>query len=807
MNNFKNLRHIFHLTLWLCLSFACWMALSREWGIVPALGPLLDLRSGVWHHQPLQWRDQDLAGLTAPVEVGFDASGVPHIFAQNEADLYLVQGFVVASQRLFQMDVYARLGSARLSELAGERAAPVDQFFTQFGMRRAERLAHAELQKNPQTRMMVESYLKGVNQHIQQLADLPVEYKILGRRPEAMSTDIVSSMSKVMTFNLSGNSADLQMTLLRAQLSKAQILDLFPEFLPPEYEDVVFPKLQLPGRVTEEIADFNSHFQHLPEVPRPPGFNGSNNWAVNARKSATGYSILANDTHLGLSLPNVWYEVQLSCPEFNVYGAGFPNVPGIVNGFNRDIAWGPTNGTTDVLDYYEVEFESEVSLRYRDRGQWRTADVDTEVIRDRHGGSAEVLVPWTKWGPVLHREGKYGLVARWTGHDPSNELLAVRQLYHAKNVRECLSAFELWQSPIQNFVCADARQIGLVHAGHIPLRKVNEGRFIQSPEQTHSQLAQFFRAPERPQVIDPPEGYLLSANQRILPQNNPYLGASYEDPFRGRRIRHLLESKAKLSGEDLMAIQNDDLDGEAAEILPLLLRGLVTRGLSEEQIEAVKSLKSWDHRARAEQVEPTLYKAWYQNLKRLMFEDDWTLPPRFGVMPTDMRLSLMLHRLERDPQHPDHKWIDNSRTSIQETLPHLIKQSWLAAWYELQSTLGPAPKEWKWQRWNLTKFTHVGRFPGFGNVGLPMNGAADSVRGQRGWHGAVYKLVVELGPQLRAWIQIPGGNSGDPLSNLYDRFVEDWTQGKMRSVEFFRDREEAKAKSQTWITFRPEEAP
>ncbi|NJL23855.1 MAG: penicillin acylase family protein [Calothrix sp. SM1_5_4] len=210
----------------------------------------------------------------------------------------------------------------------------------------------------------------------------------------------------------------------------------------------------------------------------PAAGNGSNNWAVGPEKSATGHSILANDTHLGLTLPNIWYENQLSCPEFNVYGVALISVPGIINGFNSEVAWGPTNGTTDALDYYETEFEDESSLKYRFHGRLEAAEVKRETVLVRGGDPLSVDVIWTKLGVLMHREGRYGLVANWMGHRPGLELKAVRGLYAAKTAAQCLDSFTDWFVPLQNFICADRGRVSILHAGRVPRREIGEGRFI-----------------------------------------------------------------------------------------------------------------------------------------------------------------------------------------------------------------------------------------------------------------------------------------------------------------------------------------
>ena len=791
------------IVYWFLLSMAWLTALACRWGVVPALGPLLDPSRGIWNHEPFVWRDHKIPGLKRTVQVAVDKNGVPHFFASNEEDLYLAQGYIVASQRLFQMDVTTRSMSGYLSELIGTKGLKLDRFFTSFGMRQAERELHSELIKNSVTAMMSRQYLLGVNSYIRQLQTPPPEYKIIGVQPREMDTHIISRMAKTMTYSLSGGNPELLLSHLRLTMPVDKILRLFPEFLSGEYEDFVYPG---PGgtapraRETAALFDFQSHIKNFPEIPRPAGFNGSNNWVVGPGKSVTGHSLLANDTHLGLSLPNVWYENQLSCPEFNVYGVSFPSVPGVVNGFNRDIAWGPTNGSTDAIDYYEIEFSDSTSLRYKDGAHWLEAKVFDEAV-----GGEVVRVLWSKWGPVLYREGRYGLVVNWTGQRASNELAVLRSLYSGKSARACMQSLGAWQVPIQNFVCADQDHIGMMHAGFIAQRNLGEGRFISTPEQTASALTQPVAGASQPRAYDPPVGFLRSANQRIMGPSYPYyMGWNYEEPFRARSIRKQLESKDKLSSADLIALQSDSYSAEAEFILPSLLKSLQVDALTPEQKQRVLELAKWDFRIRAQEVLPTIYKQWYRTLREELFSDEISLVEKSDFGPKDARVAEILRRVSANAADPDAEWVDDLRTKERETLHEIVTRAFQKAWTSLRKDYGEDSSQWIWQRWNRASLPHMAKIPGFGTSTLEMDGSSDSVNGNRGWHGAVYRFVIELGPSVKAWMQVPGGNSGDPFSRDFEKFTREWARGEMREVEFYSDIEEARRRASQVIELSPE---
>jgi len=788
--------------LWPLAAIIWLLVLALPLGPLPPLGKLLDFHAGIWAHRDFKWQDLHLKGLKNPVQVAIDSSGVPHLFAQNESDLYFAQGYIMASQRLFQMDLSTRSTSGHLAELVGDKGLVMDRFFVKFGMRQSVLKTTNDYMSNPHTAEMLSAFTAGVNSYIQSLTELPIEYKLLDQRPQPFDVSRIVQMARALTFSLTSGGNDYLLSHLRETLPVAKVLDLFPEFMPPEYSDYIFPgPWSKSKRAHEKPEDFKfvTHIKNFPDIPSPSKGNGSNNFVIGPAKSKTGHSILANDTHLDYSLPDIWFENQLSCPEFNTYGVSLPDVPGVVAGFTNDIAWGPTNGTTDALDYYEVEFTDDT--HYLDHGQSNEAQVFPETITSSSGHSEPIDVVWTKWGPVIYREGRYGLVANWTGFTTKEEFKALRSLYDAHSAKECLDAFNTWNVPIQNWACADADNFGLTHGGLVPKRAIGEGRFIEQPTTTALQVSV-----ERPTRLNPKEGYLRSANQRVVDDTFPnYMGWDYEEPFRGMRIRQLIEAQEKLNGEDLIRIQNDDYDLQAEMALPTLLKVIARDKLSIDQLAAIQALEKWDFHADAGKIEPSIYKSWFETLKYEIFHDDINLSEKPTFYPKDIRVIEIIKRVAQDPTDSDAEWIDDKMTPETETLSDIVTHSFKKSWSKLSDDLGSDSKRWTWQNYNVTKIPHVARLAGFGSSPLRMNGAGESVRSNRGKHGPVYKFVIELGPNRRAWMQVPGGESGDPLSPEFERNVKDWSQGVMRPVELYKDVDEAKAKGAQIIQLTPGE--
>lgn len=790
-----------------------WLAPALIWTLIlafglpwiPALGPIFDLRSGIWDHNPKPFENAVLGGLKKPVTVTFDKNGVPHLFAESESDLYIAQGYLTAAYRQFQMDLSTRAADGQLGELVGNRGKEMDQYFVAMGMRKSNRERLEKYNKDPQTHAMMDNYVLGANSWIESSDYVPPEYKIFGSKPSLYSAARIINMSKILSYNLSARSNDVHLSEIQQQLGFDKTLALFPEY--NKVEDFVWTK-KFSGRAPEtpELFKFEPKIKDIPKYPMPNPGQGSNNWVVVPEKSASGTSLLANDTHLGLQLPSIWMELQLSCPEFNAYGVSLVGVPGLVNGFNKDVAWGPTNGVTDVHDYYEVQFTDAKSNRYILDGTEHETLIEREVIKGKWRDET-VDVTYLKNGVLLYRDGIHGLVSDFAGHKSKNELMAVRGLLSAQTLDECLKSFDKWSGPIQNFVCADRKNIGWVHAGYIPQREIGSGRFIMDGTKTQRGMSVPLEESLRPTMINPPEGYILSANQKTAPREFPYyMGWDYEPPFRGISIRRGLEGQAKHTAQDMIALQNNPYDVEAEILAPLLLKALDRSGLSSDQKAWAEKLDKWDHIVRSKDVEPAIYKEWIVQLRKVLFDDDYKLASGRVLYPRDLRIAMLLENLLSDPNHPDAEFADDRRTKEKESLAYAVTVAFVDAWDELVKRTGDIESA-TWKKWNSVAFRHLARLPGFGSDVLEMDGSVESVRGVNAIHGPVYKIVVETGEWPRAWLSVPGGLTGDPFDKHFEDGVREWAAGEMREAQFYRNLEEAKAAAVKVVVLSPAGAP
>jgi len=366
------------------------IALNTKIGSVPPLGKFFDPDAGFWANAETgeyESLELDLQGLEDAVTVYFDERQVPHIFAQNEHDLFMTQGYIVARERLFQMEMQTYDAAGRLAEIVGPELLNRDLYTRRLGMVYGAEQSLKAMENDPQMMQVVQAYSDGVNAYIDQLSkeDYPVEYKVLDIEPEAWKPIKTAYLLKNMTRTLAGRNNDVRSSNTLQYFGEDFIETFFNR--EPELNDPIIP----PTREWDFVADIPEKPDSLfvPTVsevidpfPVPEGI-GSNNWVVSGEKTASGYPILANDPHLGLTLPSIWYEMQLNAPGYNTYGVTLQGSPAIIIGFNENTAWGTTNVGSDVMDWYEVSFRDETMQEYRHDGKWKKADRRIEEVKVR----------------------------------------------------------------------------------------------------------------------------------------------------------------------------------------------------------------------------------------------------------------------------------------------------------------------------------------------------------------------------------------------------------------------------------------
>ncbi|HET7631213.1 MAG TPA: penicillin acylase family protein [Gemmatimonadaceae bacterium] len=786
----------------------------RGVGPVPPLGLLLDPANGTWsaalHARLPRQAAARMPALGDSVDVRYDDRGVPHIFAASEADAYRALGYVVARDRLFQMDLMAHAAAGRLTEWVGPRALPLDRQVRALGLPRAAKQQLAAMDTTGMGWRMLQAFAQGVNAYVANLppARWPVEYKLLGVKPSRWAPVNSLLLFGRMAWMLAYLPDEEARQAARAVVGKAAAEALFPLDAPivepiqptgatgPQYR---FVKLPPPGRPDTGARRLASLLRGI----APPGARAgqdprhlaSNNWAVAPARSATGHALLANDPHLGLTLPSIWYEAQLVVPgTLDVYGVTIPGAPGIVLGFNRDVAWGFTNTGADVVDFYRETVDDSTSpRRYRLDGAWKPLAIRVEAYR---GARGQVLrtdtIRYTHRGPLMHRFGMW-VSMRWTALEPSDDIRAFYDASHATSAAGFLDAMAgSFLVPAQNIVAADrAGTIAIRSTGHFPLRpRGTDGLQIFDGSTSASDWTGYWPVARYPQSVNPAQGYLASANQQPVDPRQPfaYLGDERAwDPWRALVINQLLRGHDSVTVDDMRQFQVNPLSVRARLFVPHFVQAAAAAAAAAGGRDSVsvraaaRLLAHWDDRYTRDNGASALFELAMRNLRDGVWDELADSTGRRAATPSDeIMLGLILQ--------PGSPWWDDRRTpAVVETRDDVMRQALVAAYDSLQARYGrPGAAGWPWGAVATVDIPHLLGLTGFSRDGLVTDGGNGTLNPAPapggGSHGPSWRLVVDLGPTIRAWDTYPGGQSGNPASPRYADRIPQWLAGQLSPV-------------------------
>lgn len=775
--------------------------LNTPMGSIPPLGKFFSPFSGFWanaapaNHPSVQ--TLRLPGLQASVTVVWDKREVPHIFAQNDADLYFSHGYIMARDRLWQMEFQTYIAAGRLAEIFGEKLLSFDIKQRRLGILEAAKKSCDASTTDPATWEIATAYSAGVNAYIQSLkrTTYPLEYKIFDYAPEPWTPLKSALLLKYMAWRLAGAEPELAMTDILKKFGPQVVAALFP--IHTADVDPVIPKgTPWPAPVLQPIAPSQTFFPHYsdqavpPPIERVPSLKeeskGSNNWAVAGTKTASGYPLLANDPHLNLTLPSNWYEIQLASPSVNVYGVTIPGAPGVLIGFNQHIAWGVTNAEDDVSDWYEIRFKDEKREEYWHDGVWKKIRVVEEKIVVRGGTTLCERVPYTHHGPLVVMPGDKRLdeplpiqcAFRWAGHDAGQELAAFHRLNRAKNYEDYVAALANYGCPAQNFVfaCADG-DIAIWHNGKLPARWHGQGMFVSDGTDPLYDWQGWIPHQHNPHVKNPARGFVSSANQHATDGSYPYFLWGFHETYRNVRINECLREMQQITPTDFDRLQNDTKNLHAASVLPDLLKLTENKAVDPLQKAMLQTLQTWNYCHDADQIAPTIFAAWWRALYHAIWEDE------FGPQPHALYPSR--HRtVELICKEPQARWFDDLRTPGKETLGDLVHRSLAQAAQNLVKKYGQIGPNWMWGNYQGTDIAHLARIPGLGRLHLFVGGAGGCVKACTKTTGPSWRMIVALGKPVQAWGIYPGGQSGNPGSPHYDEFVDSWARGELYKLVY-----------------------
>ena len=774
----------------------------------------------------------DVPGLVGTVEVVRDAHGIPQLYGDSMDDLMRAQGYVHAQDRFFEMDVRRHATAGRLAEMFGKDALESDEYVRTMGWRR---VAERELALvSPETRSALQAYADGVNAYLDthSPSQIAVEYTVMNAgghdyRPEHWTPADSTSWLLAMAWDLRGNmTEEIQRALALTDHTPAEVAELWPSYPYAVHapivgqgavvdgvfeQDATGPGTRNPQRPAYTadqrgvLSRLRDGIEAMPVLLGKGDGIGSNSWVVDGSHTTTGAPILANDPHLGVSLPGVWMQMGLHCRTISdacpldVAGFTFSGVPGVIIGHNADIAWGFTNLGPDVSDLYLERVDGD---RWRYGGRWLPIRTRSEKIKVYGGDDVTLTVRSTKHGPLLSdvsddlREvgGQYAVALQWTALEPSRTADAILALDTATDWDSFRAAASSFEVPAQNLVYADrAGHIGYQAPGRIPIRKSGNDGLLPAdgwkPE--NDWTGDYVPFDGLPSVLDPDDGFVVTANQAVVGTDYPYfLTDDWDQGYRSQRIRDLMEDRidmgGKLSVEDMTDLQLDDVNPMAPVLTPYLLDTDLPPGYYQS---GQRLLRTWNFHQGADSSAAAYYNVVWRNLLALTFHDD--LPESAWPDGGDRWYAVITQLLER----PDDAWWDDSTTDDQvETRDDILRTAMRDARDELTSRQALDPTEWSWghlHRLDLHSPT-LGE-SGVGPVEWLVNrdgwqvGGGSSTVDATSWD-AVEGYDVTSAPSMRMvvsladfddsrWINL-SGVSGHPFDSHYTDQTDLWADGK-----------------------------
>lgn len=741
---------------------------------------------------------------SSKIEIVTDKWGVPHVYAADFASLAFGLGYTQARDRLWQMDFNRRAAKGRLSEVFGEPTLQLDRLARYVGF---ERLALAEEpQLKTDEKTLLQGFKDGVNRYVEtHRDDLPLEFSILKAPPRPWSLTDTLAFSHFMSWTFIGNwNGELVRHWTFEKYGKDVLRIMGTGY--PEGRPVIVPAGGL-SRAPRQAMD--REFEKLEELVTVPGQMMSNNWVVDGNKSATGSPLLANDPHIPLQMPSIWYEMHMHSPDIQAMGATLPGIPGVIIGHNGHIAWGLTNSVADTSDLFIEKLSgSHNKTRYLDRIVWKEAEVFREEITVRGRSEAVVEnVSVTKHGPVigpLFSGEPRSIALQSVLPEARNRVRSLMLLWKARDWSMFRDALKHWTAPALNFVYADTHgNIGYQLAGLVPVRARGNG-LLPSPGWTGDyDWTGFIPFDKMPNEYNPSTHWIATANNKTVNEDYPYFIGFGGDPYRISRIVQLLKMKEKLSAADFKAIQTDLYSIPAKEIVEIVGKLDPT---DDRAKMALDYLKAWDFVLSPESVPASIFEVFVTVLSRRALQEKldkessevYLGKPGKRSQVFWVRVSWLLAKITEYPN-----WFGTT------TWATVMEESLVSAVEELTRLLGKDMAEWKWKRLHLQAFTHpLGHAPElssmFNRGPVPVGGDDETVWASAyiphdgyaaTYTGVSYRLIVDLGSLDNSFAVHPTGQSGNPKSAHYDDMIELWRNGEYHPLLWTKEEVEKAAET------------
>ncbi|MFL5381622.1 MAG: penicillin acylase family protein [Longimicrobiaceae bacterium] len=766
-----------------------------------------------------------LPGLSAEAEVWRDSLGVPHVWARDEADLFRAVGYVHAQDRLWQMELFRRVAEGRMAEVLGPRLLDTDRFLRTLGMGRAA--AENERRLDPESRRLLQAYADGVNQWIDHHpGPLPPEFLALRFRPERWTVRNTLSIGRIMAWDLADWNLGLDLQRATDAVGPALARDLTPSY--PEWGTTILgADGQWEGKGTSPAAapagrpplppaarsDTSAGRRSAVPLPNVPALalelldgvstaRASNAWVIGGSRTRSGKPILANDTHLALRAPSLWYLAAIHGGGIEAAGMMIPGVPTIVIGHSKRVAWGFTNAMIDDVDFFVEQVDSADATRYRTPEGWARFESRPETIRVKGAAPVVHTVRTTRHGPVLSdvedRAGGKVLAMRWTAQDPSTEMTAMLAMNQARSAAEFMQALRTFNNPHQNVVFADADgNIGYWMGGRVPVRRGGDG-ILPTPGWTgEGDWTGWLAFDQHPHALNPADGFIVTANNRQVAASAGYphaIASNWAEPYRAMRIREMVLAGRALTAADVARQQMDVRDHMALRYKAFAVRGAELAGDSA----AARELRAWSGDASTDSHAASLFYVWLENLRHRIGDDEFRGRPVYFPRTA----------LERVLDRGGGAWVDDVLTSKVETLDEQLA----AAMREAVATVGTK----RWGELHVTKIDHPLGVVGVLdrslrlNIGPFPNGGSGNTVKVAGYGGRTPPFVNAYGPSQRHVVDmgdvdgqggfvIPTGQSGVPTSRHYRDQTAMWRTGRLWQIPLDRPRAESRRVSRMML--------
>jgi len=748
---------------------------------------------------------QKLAGIQEEVNVYFDEYGVPHIFAENEKDLFFSAGYIAARERLFQLSTIASAVRGELAVFFGDNSLADDVYLRTWGIPEiSQKIVKGY---DEETLMIAEMFCAGINAYIDEKGSrLPVEFKILGKKPIKWQPSDVAGYGRMMAHDLQQSwKAEIMFGLIQAYFGAEKTAELMPAYeknnptIAAQYDENTWEKF------AEVVLERENSIR---EILGTNGMSiGSNSGVISGKRTESGEPLLMNDPHLGFSQPCVWYEMHLKGGRFNVSGVYLAGLPVPIIGQNEDCAWGFTNVMTDDIDFFIEKIHPDKPNMYLHGETWQKMELVKQVIPLQDGRDTTIVVRATNHGPIISdihpflKDNNHAISMSWTGSWATRELSALIKLSTMKNWEDFTNAVKDFAVPGQNMVYADKHgNIGWRPAVRLPIRKEGESLLPRPghlPEYDWKGVVPF---EEMPYVFNPEKGYIVTANQKTIDDSYPhYISNMWADPSRAKRIEELIQEKKEIDVEDIMEIQTDVVSPFARELTPYFLN--VEKGDETGNVKtAFEFLRNWNGNETAESAAALVFHVALNRLYYNVYNDELSeINPKLMEGLTSLTLFASRNLLWTIRENTS-SWFDNIETENKiETRDEIIYKSIVEAVSEIENAIGKNPSKWAWGKLHTLTHPHamgkikplnwlfglnVGPFPTGGSAMTVNNGEYKISKPYRQIVGPSMRRIVDFSDLSSTKMILPTGQSGVPNNPHYNDQAEMFVSGQYRTTRF-----------------------